>query len=87
MLSPLVRSHSRLGFSIFEPPLSDHTADWDFSTGLFTILVYGFKAPNGLLTSPTLWPLVFGFETHDLIVRGVHSKYTIGWVSFPTRLF
>ena len=48
----------------------DHTADWDFTRGLFIILVYGFKAPNGLLTSLTLWPLAFGFETHDLIIEG-----------------
>ena len=67
--------------------MSDHIANWDFTIGLFTILVYDFNAPDGLVTSPTLWPLVFWFETHDLIVRGVHSKYTIGWVGFPTRLF
>ena len=72
---------------VYLNPLSNHTADWDFTRGIFTILVYGFKALNGLLMSLTLWPRAFGFETHDLIVRGVHNKYTIGWVGFPTRLF
>ena len=67
--------------------MSDHVVDWDFTRGIFTISVYGFKTPSGLLTSPTLWLLAFGYETHGLIIRGAHSKYTIGWVSFATRLF
>ena len=41
-------------------------------------LVYSFKAPNGLLMSLTLRPLVFGYETLNLVVRGVHCKHTVG---------
>ena len=67
--------------------MSDHTVDWGSTRGLFTILFYDFKAPNGLLMSPTLWPLVFRFETYDLIIRGAHNKHTIGWVDFRTGLF
>ena len=35
--------------------------------------------------SLTLWPLAFGSVTHDLIVQGVHNKYTIGWVGLSYR--
>ena len=67
--------------------MSDHTADWGFTRGLFAILVYDFNAPNGLLMSPTLWPLAFRFETHDLIIRGGSKKAYNRLGRFPTRLF
>ena len=54
---------------------------------LFRIIYLWRYHINGLLTSPTLRPLTFGYKILNLVVRGVHSKHKIQWLCFPSRLF